>query len=119
MCDNPRRDASSCNPPENCLRLPKGLENTMNNLVKRFEPLIVTGLLIWGTVFLLKLPHLHVWVIMPVCIAYLWAIYAFVKARYGVKIPMTLLFLVWASVALDSVGNMRFGGSLSLYDTKF
>jgi len=91
----------------------------MHNLVKRFGPFIITGLLVWGTVFLLKLPHLHVWVIMPVCVAYLWAIYAFVKARYGVKIPLSLLFLVWASVALDSVGNMRFGGSLSLYDTKF
>jgi len=91
----------------------------MNNLVKRFEPLIIAGLLVWGTVFLLKLPHLHIWVIMPVCIAYLWAIYAFVKARYGVKIPMTLLFLVWGSVALDSIGNIKFGDFQGLYNTKF
>ncbi|HKC88272.1 MAG TPA: hypothetical protein VKG02_19960, partial [Blastocatellia bacterium] len=74
---------------------------------------------IWGVVFLLKLPHLHVWVVMPVCVAYLWAIYAFVKARYGVKIPLPLLILGWASVALDSVGNLRFGGSISMYETKF
>ena len=33
---------------------------------------------------------------MPVCVAYLGAIYAFVKARYKVKIPFALLFLVWA-----------------------
>ena len=91
----------------------------MNNLVKRFEALIIAGLLVWGTVFLLKLPHLHIWVIMPVCIAYLWAIYAFVKARYGVKIPMTLLFLVWGSVALDSIGNIKFGDFQGLYNTKF
>ena len=60
----------------------------MNNIVKRFEPLIIAGLLVWGAAFLLRLPHMQVWVIMPVCVAYLWAIYAFVKARYGVKIPL-------------------------------
>lgn len=91
----------------------------MNEIVKRFEPLIIAGLLVWGAAFLLRLPHLHIWVIMPVCVAYLWAIYAFVKARYKVKIPFALLFLAWASVALDSVGNLRFGGSSSMYDTKF
>jgi hypothetical protein len=91
----------------------------MSTLVKRFGPLIIASLLVWGVVFLLKLPHLHVWVIMPVCVAYLWAVYAFVKTRYGVKIPLSLLFLAWASVALDSAGNLRFGGSLSMYDTKF
>jgi len=91
----------------------------MSNIVKRFGPLIIAGLFIWGVVFLLKLPHLHVWVIMPVCVAYLWAIYAFVKTRYGVKIPLPLLLLAWASVALDSVGNLRFGGPISMYETKF
>jgi uncharacterized membrane protein YjdF len=91
----------------------------MNNLVKRFEPLIIAGLLVWGAVFLLKLPHLHVWVIQPICVAYLWAIYAFVKARYKVKIPISLLFLVWGSVALDSIGNLKFGDFHGLYNTKF
>ena len=74
----------------------------MNEMVKRFEPLIIAGLLVWGAAFLLRLPHLQVWVIMPVCVAYLWAIYAFVKARYRVKIPLALLFLVrarWRSTA--------------------
>ena len=64
----------------------------MSNIVKRFGPLIIAGLFIWGVVFLLKLPHLHVWVIMPVCVAYLWAIYAFVKTRYGVKIRFRSCF---------------------------
>src|SRR5262245_61883123 len=91
----------------------------MNKIVKRFEPLIVTGLLVLGAVFLLRLLHLHIWIIMPVSVAYLWAIYAFVKACYEVKIPIALLVLVWASVALDGLGNLRFGGHLSLYDTKF
>src|SRR5215475_2670576 len=91
----------------------------MSDIVKRFGPLIIASLFIWGVVFLLKLPHMHVWVIMPVCVAYLWAIYAFVKTRYGVKIPLSLLLLAWASVALDSVGNLRFGGPISMYETKY
>ncbi|MCI0389817.1 MAG: hypothetical protein MOB07_13795 [Acidobacteria bacterium] len=91
----------------------------MNDLVKRFEPLIIAGLLVWGAVFLLRLPQLHVWVIQPICVAYLWAIYSFVKARYKVKIPILLLFLVWGSVALDSIGNLKFGDFHGLYKTKF
>jgi uncharacterized membrane protein YjdF len=91
----------------------------MHNIVKRFEPIIIAGLLVWGAAFLLRLPHLQVWVIMPVCVAYLWAIHAFVKTRYGVKIPVALLFLVWASVALDTIGNIKFGDFQGLYNTKF
>jgi uncharacterized membrane protein YjdF len=91
----------------------------MNDIVKRFEAFIVAGLLVWGAAFLLRMPYLKIWVSMPVCVAYLWAIHAFVETRYKVKIPVALLFLVWASVALDNVGNLRFGGSLSMYDTKF
>jgi uncharacterized membrane protein YjdF len=91
----------------------------MNPTVKRFEIPIIAGLLVWGTVFLFRLPHLHIWIITPVCIAYLWAIYAFVKAGYGVKIPMPLLLLVWASVALDNIGNLKFGDFQGLYNAKF
>src|SRR5262249_16739906 len=94
-------------------------EDTMNKTAKRYEIPIVAGLLIWGTGFLLRLPHLHIWVSTPVSVAYLWAVHAYIKARYDVKLPFALMFLVWASVALDSVGNLRFGGHLSLYDTKF
>ena len=54
---------------------------------------------------------------MPVCVAYL-AIYAFVKARTSENSPRAPVFSL-GSVALDSVGNLRFGGSQSMYDTKF
>jgi uncharacterized membrane protein YjdF len=91
----------------------------MHNIVKRYEPLIIAGLLVWGAAFLLRMPHLRVWVTVPVCVAYLWAIHAFVKTRYGVKIPVALLFLVWASVALDVIGNIKFGDFHGLYNTKF
>jgi len=78
----------------------------MNKIVKRYEIPIVAGLLIWGTVFLLKMAYLRIWISTPICVAYLWAIYAYVKARYDAKIPFALLFLVWASVALDGLGNL-------------
>src|SRR5262245_18541563 len=91
----------------------------MKEIVKRFEPLIIAALLVWGAAFLLRLPYLRFWVSLPVCVSYLWAIHAYVSARYEVKIPVTLLFLVWASVAIDCVGNLRFGDPLSLYDRKF
>jgi uncharacterized membrane protein YjdF len=95
------------------------MENKMSKSAKRYEIPIVAGLLTWGTLFLLKLPHLHVWVSAPISVVYLWAVYAYIKARYDLKIPFPLMFLVWASVALDIVGNLRFGGNMSLYDTKF
>jgi uncharacterized membrane protein YjdF len=91
----------------------------MNKIVKRYEIPIVAGLLVWGTVFVLRLPHLVIWISLPICVAYLWAVYTYVKARYEAPMPFALLFLVWASVALDAIGNLRFGGNLSLYDTKF
>ncbi len=90
-----------------------------HHIVKRFEPLIIAGLLVSGAAFLLRLPHLQVWVTMPISVFYLWAIYAFVKARYKVKFPISLLILVWASVALDSIGNIKFGDFHGLYNTKF
>ncbi|MGE0132896.1 MAG: hypothetical protein AB7U82_32860 [Blastocatellales bacterium] len=86
----------------------------MNKTVKRYEIPIVAGLLVWGTLFLMKMAYLRIWISTPICVAYLWAIYAYVKARYDAKIPFALLFMVWASVALDGLGNL-----LDLYNTKF
>ncbi len=86
----------------------------MKPLVKRFEVLIVAGLLIWGALFLLRLAYLRIWISGPICVLYLWAIYAYVKARYEVKIPIALLALVWVSVALDGLGNL-----FDLYNTKY
>jgi uncharacterized membrane protein YjdF len=90
------------------------MEEKMNKTVKRFEIPIIAGLLIWGAVFLLKLAYLRIWISTPICVAYLWGIYAYVKARYEVKIPIIFLFLVWASVALDGLGNL-----FDLYNTKY
>jgi uncharacterized membrane protein YjdF len=86
----------------------------MNNLVKRFEAEIIICLLVGGTIFLLELAYLRIWVSTPICAAYLAAIYGFVKMRYQIKIPILLLFLVFLSVALDGLGNL-FG----LYTTRY
>jgi uncharacterized membrane protein YjdF len=86
----------------------------MSNWVKRFEVPIIMCLLGCGTIFLLRLAYLRIWVSTPICMAYLAAIYTFVKARYQIKIPIVLLSLVYFSVALDGLGNL-FG----LYTTRY
>jgi uncharacterized membrane protein YjdF len=86
----------------------------MNNWVKRFEIPIIAALFVWGTLFLFRLAYLRIWISTPICIAYLAAIYAYVKVRYGVKIPVILLVLVYLSVALDGLGNL-----FDLYPTKY
>src|SRR5262245_2294807 len=86
----------------------------MGNWVKRFEVPIIICLLACGTIFLLRLAYLRIWVSTPICMAYLTAIYTFVKARYQTKIPIVLLVLVYLSVALDGFGNL-FG----LYTTRY
>jgi uncharacterized membrane protein YjdF len=78
------------------------------------DVLIVAGLLIWGTVFLLKMAYLRIWYTTPICVAWLGAIYVYVKQRFGLKIPIALMALVYASVALDGLGNL-FGW----YTTKY
>jgi uncharacterized membrane protein YjdF len=94
--------------------LRRQMEEQMNQTVKRFEIPIVAGLFIWGAVFLFRMAYLRIWVSTPICVLYLLAIYAYVKARYEVKIPIILLFLIWVSVALDGLGNL-----FNLYNTKF
>jgi len=87
----------------------------MSNWVKRFEIPIIFCLLACGTLFLLRLAYLRIWVSTPICFAYLAAIYTFVRARYQTKIPIVLLFLVFLSVALDGLGNF-FGLYSARYD---
>lgn len=86
----------------------------MTHWVKRLEIPIVVALFIWGAVFLMRMAYLPMKISTPVCIAYLVAIYAFVKTRYGVKIPIVLLALIWFSVVLDGLGNL-----FSFYTTKY
>ena len=86
----------------------------MNQTVKRFEIPIIFALLVAGSLFLLKMAYLRIWYSTPICLAYLWAIHAFVKARYGIRIPLALFALVYLSVALDGLGNL-----FAWYNTKY
>ena len=78
------------------------------------DAVIVSGLLILGTIFLMRMGYLRIWFSTPICIAWLGAIYVYVKWRFELKIPLVLLFLVYASVALDGFGNL-----FDLYNAKY
>ena len=90
------------------------LEKPKANSITGFDVVIIAGILIWGTVFLLKLAYLRIWFSTPICIAWLAAIYVYVKQRFGIKIPVILLALVYVSVALDGLGNL-----FDWYNTKY
>lgn len=78
------------------------------------DAVIVAGLFAWGAIFLLRMAYLRIWFSTPICIAWLGAIYVYVKWRFELKIPLILLFLVYASVALDGLGNL-----FDLYNAKY
>ncbi|HEX9000868.1 MAG TPA: hypothetical protein VGB07_13270, partial [Blastocatellia bacterium] len=78
------------------------------------DAMIVAGLFAWGAIFLLRMAYLRIWFSTPICIAWLGAIYVYVKWRFELSIPLVLLFLVYASVALDGLGNL-----FDLYNAKY
>lgn len=75
---------------------------------------VISGLFVWGAVFLLRMAYLRIWFSTPICIAWLGAIYVYVKWRFELSIPLVLLFLVYLSVALDGFGNL-----FDWYNTKY
>ena len=75
---------------------------------------IISGLLLWGSIFLLRMAYLRIWYSTPICVAWLSAIYIYVKQRFDVKIPIALFALVYASVALDGLGKL-----FDWYSTKY
>lgn len=80
----------------------------------RLDAVIISGLFVWGAVFLLRMAYLRIWFSTPICIAWLGAIYVYVKWRFELNIPLVLLFLVYLSVALDGFGNL-----FDWYNTKY
>lgn len=93
---------------------PAKTENGASHSFTLIDGIIVAGLLIWGAVFLLRMAYLRIWFSTPICLAWLGAIWFYVKQRFDVKIPIILLAMVYASVALDGLGNL-FG----LYSTTY
>lgn len=79
-----------------------------------YDTLIVLGLLTWGTIFLLKMAYLPLYLSTPICLLWLGATYWFCWRRLGLRIPLFLLALAYVSVALDGLGNW-----FDLYNTRF
>jgi len=77
----------------------------MNQWLRRLELPIVTVLFLAGSAFLLKLAYLKLLVSTSCGILFLLAFYAYVKQRYGVRVPLVLLCLVFAGIEVDAIGN--------------
>ena len=48
------------------------------------DAVIVGGLLLWGAVFLLRMAYLRIWFSTPICVAWLAAIWIYIKQRFDV-----------------------------------
>lgn len=93
---------------------PTQTETRTSHSFTLIDGVIIAGLLLWGAVFLLRMAYLRIWFSTPICLAWLGAIWFYVKQRFDVKIPIVLLALVYASVALDGLGNL-----FNWYSTKY
>lgn len=84
----------------------------MDKLVQKLELLIVFGLGLLGTAFLLKMCYLSLAFNTAFGVFFLTAVYAYVRTRHGLKIPVILLVFVFAALQIDSLGNyfQMYGG---------
>lgn len=78
----------------------------MEQLVKRFEPVIIPFFIVAGSFFLFRMAYLPGYISLPVGAALLLAFRGYIRMRYGVVIPYFLLLLCWISVGLDWLGNI-------------
>lgn len=78
----------------------------MKELVQRYEALIVSGFMVAGAYFLLRLAYLPGYLSLPVGAALLLSFRWYVQTRYGLAIPYVLLLLCWISIGLDWLGNI-------------
>lgn len=77
----------------------------MDQLIRRLELPIVALLFIAGSAFLLKMAYLPVLTCTILGALFLLAVYVYIRARYGIKIPLILLALVLGAVEVDALGN--------------
>src|SRR5581483_2991841 len=69
------------------------------------EIAIITAILLAGTVFLLRLAYLPIWVSVPVGMAYTIAVTWFAREQYGLKLPLVLPVMAVLAVGVDGIGN--------------
>lgn len=77
----------------------------MERLIRRLELPIVAVLFIAGSAFLLKMAYLPVLTCTILGVLFLLAVYVYIRARYGIEIPLILLALVLGAVEVDALGN--------------
>ncbi len=77
----------------------------MKPWIHRLEIPFLAAFLIAGTIYLLALAYLSVFVSTPIGIAFAVVFYAYVKLRYGVRVPPFLLVLVLGAIQVDALGN--------------
>ena len=77
----------------------------MTEFARRFQWPILLMMFLVGTAFLLKMCYLSLAFNTSFGIAYLTAVYVYLRARYGLVIPPVLLGLVLAGVEVDALGN--------------
>jgi uncharacterized membrane protein YjdF len=77
----------------------------MQPLLKRLELPITAALLFAGAAFLLKMCYLPFATCTLLGGAWLAAVYFYLRARYKILLPPVLLFLVFAALQVDALGN--------------
>jgi uncharacterized membrane protein YjdF len=82
-----------------------GTEGWMSQLIRRLELPIVAVLFSAGSAFLLKMAYLPVLTCTILGGLFLLAVYIYMRARYGISIPVILLLLVLGAVEVDALGN--------------
>ena len=77
----------------------------MSDLVKRYQFLILLLLFATGAAFLLKMCYLSLAFNTVFGLVYLTAIYLFMKGRFELLLPPSLLGLVLLALEVDALGN--------------
>jgi uncharacterized membrane protein YjdF len=78
----------------------------INDLVKRFDYLIVTFFLLAGSLFLFRLAYLPIYTSTSVGLVLLWMFREFIKIRFQIVPPIWVLFLLLGAIEVDALGNL-------------
>lgn len=77
----------------------------MKRLPRSFELPVIAALFLAGTVFLLRLAYLPIWVSMPIGMGYVSVVAWFARQQYDFRIPLLLPVLAVLAVGVDGFGN--------------
>jgi hypothetical protein len=78
---------------------------SMSSLQRRIELPLVGFLFLIGSAFLLKMCYLSLAFNTVFGIAFLAAVYFYLRTRFALHIPIALLLLVFIALQVDALGN--------------